>query len=119
MKFIFLAISLIATLSLKGQSFVATVEATSIIQSEKSSDEATLSGLNPNSVEYQQLKNNLKAFKIVSDHIEGGVGVEESIMMSVIELDEEEISPEDYFTNNFPNGEYLRIKNRLIQLLEE
>lgn len=118
MKYLFLVFSFMLIGHLNAQ-FVSTNDALSIIETQVSLDQDQMQELNQSDPIYSQLKNNIKSYSIAMNHIRGGVDVAESIMMSVLEFDQADISVADYNNDTFPDPEYLRIKNHMTQLLED
>lgn len=117
MKYLLIGITFLFASNLSAQNFMDSQESMEIIESNKLTDESALTQVPPNDPNYQLLKNNLKAYQIFENHIESDLPVAESIMMAVLEVMPEDVSIEEYETDDFPNSELLRLKNHLVQLL--
>jgi|GEM_PF-4083813 len=117
MKYLFVGILFLFASNAFAQNFLDSQESMTVVATEKLTDEASLAQISPTDPSYLSLKNNLKSYKIFEDHLNGGLSVEESIMMAVLEVMPVNVSVEDYASDDFPEPELLRLKNHLVQIL--
>jgi len=117
MKILIYGALLLCSFNLSAQNFVDSQEARTVIEDMTETTTTDLDSTSDVDI-YTQKKNNLKAYQVFENHLNGGLDVEESLMMAVLEVMPLNITVEQ-FNNDDLEPELMRIKTHLTSILTQ
>ena len=117
MKTLIFGALLLCSFNLSAQNFLDSASAMDIIKDMRDDTSQELE-ITSDPVVYKQKKNNLKAYQVFENHLNGDHDVEYSVQMAVLEVMPLNITVEQY-ENDDLEPELMRIKTHLISILTQ
>jgi len=121
MKILILGAFLIISFGLKGQQFVSTQDALTILSEKDAEDRLLLNNgqLEESSTEFADIKYNVKSYYILTSKLNGGETVVNAVRETVFEIKNGGITDQEYNNDTIGDNDLSRIKDNLEKLLTQ